>query len=75
MSSPAKTFLDEIDAFLNRSGMTASAFGRQAVNDPNFVWDLRNGRSPNLRLVGQVQSFIAGQDAQRPATQPEQVAS
>jgi hypothetical protein len=73
MTNLATTFLSEIDAFLNRSGMTASAFGRLAVNDPNFVWDLRNGRSPNLRLVGQVQTFIAGQDAQR--ARSEQVAS
>ena len=59
MSTPAQTFLDEIDAFLKRSGMTASAFGWGAVKDRNFVGDLRKGRMPNLGLVGRVHTFIA----------------
>lgn len=68
MSTPAQTFIDEIDAFLKSSGMTASAFGRQAVNDPNFVGDIRKGRMPNLGLVARVQKFIE-------ANSDEQVAS
>lgn len=38
--------------------MSATAFGRQALNDPNFVHDVRVGRLPNLGLVGRVQTFI-----------------
>lgn len=58
MSTPAQNFIAEIDAFLKRSGMSATAFGREAVKDPNFVHDLRDGRMPNLGLVDRVQKFI-----------------
>jgi hypothetical protein len=56
--TPAQAFIREIDAFLEQSGMSATAFGRAAVKDPNFVSDLRGGRLPNLGLVGRVQDFI-----------------
>ncbi|HXJ59410.1 MAG TPA: hypothetical protein VNU68_22430 [Verrucomicrobiae bacterium] len=42
--------------------MTASAFGKAAVNDPNFVGDLRTGRKPNLGLVDRVHEFIKSQE-------------
>ncbi len=63
MSTLAQTFLGEIEAFLERSGMSATAFGRSALNDPNFVHDLRAGRMPNLGLVGRVHDFIRSQEA------------
>jgi len=50
--------LSEIDAFLKASGMTASAFGKAALNDPNFVGDLTKGREPKSRIVERVRSFI-----------------
>jgi hypothetical protein len=51
-------FLAEVEAFLRRSGMSVTSFGRQAVADPNFVPDLRNGRSPSLAVVDKVHDFI-----------------
>ena len=55
----SEQFVAEIDAFLAHSGMSASAFGRAAVNDPNFVGDIRGGgRMPGLRLVEKVALFI-----------------
>lgn len=58
----AEAFLAEIEAFLNRTKMTATAFGRAAVNDPNFVGDLRTkGRKPNLGLVDRVHDFMRRQ--------------
>lgn len=57
----AEKFLSEVDAFIADSGMTATAFGRAAVNDPNFVGDLRKGRKPNLGLVDRVHDFIKSQ--------------
>lgn len=65
----AERFIAEIDAFLTRAGMSASAFGRSAVNDPNFVGDIRAGRMPNLGLVDRVHAFIKAHDSP-PATQP-----
>lgn len=63
MSTMAQTFLKEIETFLARSGMKASAFGWEAVKDPNFVGDLRAGRSPSLALVDRVHSFIKEKSA------------
>lgn len=53
-----KQFLSDVEDFLEKSGMTPSAFGADAVNDPNFVTDLREGRSCSLRTVSRVRSFI-----------------
>jgi hypothetical protein len=44
---------------LKRSGLTASAFGRLAMNDKAFVRHLRNGRSPQPKTVARVDAFIA----------------
>lgn len=54
----AETFIAEIDAFLEESGMSPSAFGKAAVGDPSFVGDVKGGRMPGLRLVDKVSSFI-----------------
>lgn len=38
--------------------MSATAFGRAAVRDPNLVGDLRAGRKPNLGLVDRIEAFM-----------------
>lgn len=58
----AEEFLAQVDRFLERTGMTASAFGRAAVKDPNLVGDIRDGRSPSLRTLARVQNFMATHD-------------
>lgn len=58
----AEQFLSEIDSFLKRTGMSATAFGKSAVNDPNFVHDLRGGRQPSLGLVGRVSNYMRGHE-------------
>lgn len=56
-------FLHQIETFLTRTGMSPTAFGKAACNDPNFVHDLRKkGRRPNLDLVEAVQEFMAKAD-------------
>ncbi|NNC72046.1 MAG: hypothetical protein HKN78_04130 [Sphingomonadaceae bacterium] len=57
-----KSLLLDISQFLRRSGMSASAFGRDAVNDPRFVHDLRNGRQCGGRVRRRVYSFIDARD-------------
>lgn len=61
LMTSAERLLADIEAFLSESGMTASAFGRAAAKDPNFVGDLRGGRKPNLDLADRVWSFIESQ--------------
>jgi hypothetical protein len=61
---PTQQFISEIDAFLDRSGMTPTAFGWEALKDPSFVGDLKKkGRQPTLGVVGRVQAFIRSQEA------------
>lgn len=51
-------FRGEIENFLRAKEMSASAFGLAAVNDPNFVHDLRAGRSPTLETASKVAAFM-----------------
>lgn len=62
----ADEFISRIDRFLAESGMTPTAFGRAAVNDPNLVGDLRSGRMPNLRTLQRISDFM-----ERSASEPE----
>jgi hypothetical protein len=57
----AHSFRTEVEAFLTDTGMSATAFGRAVVSDPNFVSDLREGRMPSIRLVEKVQIYIRDQ--------------
>lgn len=44
MTQPPDPALVEIEDFLTETGMTPTAFGRDALGDPGFVFDLRSGR-------------------------------
>jgi hypothetical protein len=50
--------LRKIEIFLRLSDVTATRFGRDAVNDPRFVFDLRNGREPRADTVARVVDFL-----------------
>jgi predicted transcriptional regulator len=41
----------EIEQFLVESGMSPTAFGRDALNDPGFVFGIRTGRDCRLSTV------------------------
>jgi sulfate adenylyltransferase subunit 2 len=51
-------FLTAIEAYLKSSGLDASAFGKHALGDPSFVFDLRKGRSPSLRTMEKVRAVM-----------------
>ena len=51
--------LNRIERHLRRHGVSASAFGRLAVNDPSFVHQLRNGREPGPQIQRRVLAVIA----------------
>jgi hypothetical protein len=54
-----EAFAAEIEAFLMGQGMDPATFGRRALNDPNFVFDVRSrGRCPNLRTIDRVREFM-----------------
>ena len=50
--------LREIEKFLRSSGVPAARFGRDAINDPRFVFDLRRGREPRLQTVARIVDFL-----------------
>ena len=66
-------FLGAIDQHLAASGMGAAKFGRLVVKDPNFVADLRAGRSPSLAMVERVMTYIADHPPM-PAAEPDRAA-
>src|SRR3546814_19048121 len=63
-------FLTAVEAFLERHRMEPTAFGRGAINDPNFVFDLRDGRDVLGRTETKVRSWMAKADQRARAACP-----
>jgi phosphopantothenoylcysteine decarboxylase/phosphopantothenate--cysteine ligase len=58
-----QTLLEEIEAFLARSKLTATKFGLAAVNDGHLVANLRRGHSVTLRTADRVRAYIRQEQA------------
>jgi hypothetical protein len=56
--------LDQIEAYLRQTHLSASKFGRLAVGDPRFVADLRSGRTPRWKTQARVQAYLAAETRQ-----------
>jgi hypothetical protein len=50
--------LDRIDRYLRSTKTTPSRLGRDAVGDPNFVMNLRDGRQPRRATLERVLAFL-----------------
>ena len=50
--------LRQVERYLRRSGLAPTRFGREAVKDPRFVFDLRKGREPRAETVRRVVEFL-----------------
>lgn len=50
--------LTRIASHCARTATAPTRFGRNAVNDPRLVGDLRNGREPGARLVARVEAYL-----------------
>jgi hypothetical protein len=48
----------KIEAFMRRTKMPQTRFGRLAASDPRLVDDLRKGRTPRSRLERRVEHFM-----------------
>jgi hypothetical protein len=57
---PPVHLLREVEKFLRRCDVAPTRFGRDAVGDPRFVFDLRNGRDPRPRTVKRVRAYLEG---------------
>ncbi len=67
MSTLALAFLGEIEQFLARTGTDPTTLGKGALADPNFVFDLRQGRAPSTRTIDKVRNWMS---AQKPISPP-----
>ena len=54
--------LSTIEAFLEETGMEPSTFGRTVLSDPNFVFELRAGRSPNTRTLDRIGAYLSSKE-------------
>lgn len=52
-------FEKAVEVFLAKWGYKPTEFGRKAIGDPNFVQNMKDGRSPSLRIVRKVEAFMA----------------
>ena len=50
--------LREVEKFLRQGDIPPTRFGRDAVGDPRFVFDLRNGRDPRPRTIARVLAYL-----------------
>ena len=50
--------LREVEKFLRSSDTPPTRFGRDAVGDPRFVFDLRRGREPRPETVARVRAYL-----------------
>jgi hypothetical protein len=55
-----------IERYLRNSGTPPTRFGREALGDPRFVLDLRNGREPRPSTTVRVLAYMAEQLAASP---------
>lgn len=50
--------LRRIERHLRHSGTPPTRFGRDAVHDPRFVFDLRKGRTPRSCTASRVAAYL-----------------
>ena len=50
--------LREVEKFLRETQMPITAFGRNAMNDPRFVFDLRKGRELRPKTEQKVRRYM-----------------
>jgi hypothetical protein len=53
--------LEKIETHLRQRRITPSRFGREALGDPKFVPQLRNGREPRSATVQRVLAYMEHQ--------------
>lgn len=53
-----RTFRAEVEGYLAASGMKATTLGKEASADPNFVFDLRSGRTPRPETIDRVRAWM-----------------
>ena len=52
--------LRDVEKYLRNHDVAAARFGREAMGDPRFVFDLRRGREPRPATVRRVRIYLEG---------------
>lgn len=52
--------LPRIERYLRLTRMPPSRFGRLAAHDPNFVFNLRDGREPREPTIRRIAAWLDG---------------
>lgn len=60
--------LERIEKYLKAQRMPPTRFGRDAVGDPKFVFQLRDGREPRASTAARVQAYLDAQENQSAAS-------
>lgn len=50
--------LRDVEIYLRTSKVPPARFGREALGDPRFVFDLRNGREPRPQTIARVRAYL-----------------
>ncbi|HZT90342.1 MAG TPA: hypothetical protein VFA12_20545 [Stellaceae bacterium] len=59
MDLPPHPLIAEVEAFLYTHRMTPTAFGRDALGDPTFVFEIREGRECRRSTVKRAREQMA----------------
>ena len=65
METLEQLFRSRLDAFIERTGISLTRLGREALGDPNLMRQIALGRSPTLRTVDRIQAFMASYERPR----------
>lgn len=65
MTSTRDILLADIEAFLVSTGMLATTFGINAVNDPAFIQRLREGSDPRSSTMDRVRLYMQSERVRR----------
>ena len=58
MEATTTRFLADIEGYLTAAGMDPTTFGKRAMKDPQFVFDLRKGRVPSATTLDRVWGWM-----------------
>ena len=58
MTSIRDTFIAEIDAYIERSGMTPTEFGLAVMRDGSFDERLKGGKDPRASTIDRVRRWM-----------------
>ena len=50
--------LKDVEKYLHAHDMSPARFGREAMKDPRFVFDLRAGRESRAQTVRRVRAYL-----------------